>query len=90
MSGQQLENGAKTPEEDSSTATETWQPPAGSWEDEVDTIDSCERGGGGKLIVYLIWKNGRKTKHETPVVYKKCPQKVAAILGLTNFKAFAC
>ncbi|OAQ58229.1 chromo (CHRromatin organization MOdifier) domain-containing protein [Pochonia chlamydosporia 170] len=73
MSGRQLENGAKAVDEDSSTATESWQPPAGSWEDEVDTIDSCERGRGGKLIVYLIWKNGKKTKHETPVVYKKCP-----------------
>jgi hypothetical protein len=34
-------------------------------------------------VVYLIWKNGKKTKHETAVIYKKCPQKVIAVLGLT-------
>ncbi|KAF5134514.1 Chromatin-associated protein swi6 [Metarhizium anisopliae] len=53
-----------------------WQPPAGSWEDEIATIDACEDEGSGKLVVYLIWKNGQKTKHETSVIYKKCPQKM--------------
>ncbi|KHO01800.1 heterochromatin protein one [Metarhizium album ARSEF 1941] len=53
-----------------------WQPPAGSWEEEIATIDACEDEGKGKLVVYLIWKNGQKTKHETSVIYKKCPQKM--------------
>ncbi|KAF4470994.1 chromatin-associated swi6 [Fusarium albosuccineum] len=53
-----------------------WSPPAGSWEDEIDTIDACEDEGSGKLIVYLIWKNGQKTKHDTQIIYKKCPQKM--------------
>ncbi|KAF4345707.1 chromatin-associated swi6 [Fusarium beomiforme] len=53
-----------------------WSPPAGSWEEEIETIDACEDEGSGKLIVYLIWKNGRKTKHDTEVIYKKCPQKM--------------
>ncbi|EGU84606.1 Chromo shadow domain [Fusarium oxysporum f. sp. vasinfectum] len=53
-----------------------WSPPAGSWEEEIETIDACEDEGSGKLIVYLIWKNGRKTKHDTDVIYKKCPQKM--------------
>ncbi|PNY23343.1 Chromatin-associated protein swi6 [Tolypocladium capitatum] len=48
-----------------------WSPPAGSWEDEIESIDACEDEGSGKLVVYLIWKNGRKTKHETSVIYKK-------------------
>jgi chromobox protein 1 len=59
------------------TATaKKWSPPAGSWEDEISSIDACEDEGSGKLVVYLVWKNGQKTKHETPVIYKKCPQKV--------------
>ncbi|KAM0439814.1 hypothetical protein ACHAPT_000911 [Fusarium lateritium] len=53
-----------------------WSPPAGSWEDEIETIDACEEEGSGKLVVYLIWKNGNKTKHDTQVIYKKCPQKM--------------
>ncbi|KKO96453.1 hypothetical protein THAR02_11446 [Trichoderma harzianum] len=55
---------------------EKWSPPAGSWEDEIDTIDACEDEGSGRLVVYLVWKNGRKTKHDTKVIYKKCPQKM--------------
>ncbi|KAH7312366.1 hypothetical protein B0I35DRAFT_411097 [Stachybotrys elegans] len=70
-------NGAAHPAESTPPATvKKWSPPAGSWEDEIDTIDACEDGGGGKLVVYLIWKNGQKTKHDTQVIYKKCPQKM--------------
>ncbi|KAM5346598.1 hypothetical protein ACJ41O_009603 [Fusarium nematophilum] len=57
-------------------ATKKWSPPAGSWEDEIETIDACEDEGSGKLVVYLIWKNGQKTKHDTQIIYKKCPQKM--------------
>ncbi|KAF9775635.1 hypothetical protein IL306_006234 [Fusarium sp. DS 682] len=57
----------------------SWSPPAGSWEDEIETIDACEDEGSGKLVVYLIWKNGRKTKHDVDVIYKKCPQKVSEL-----------
>ncbi|KAH7117190.1 chromo domain-like protein [Dactylonectria estremocensis] len=53
-----------------------WNPPSGSWEDEIETIGACEEDDNGKLIVYLIWKNGQKTKHETQIIYKKCPQKM--------------
>lgn len=57
------------------SAKKTWTPPAGSWEDEIETIDACEDEGSGKLVVYLVWKNGQKTKHDTQIIYKKCPQK---------------
>lgn len=57
-------------------SSKKWSPPAGSWEDEIESIDACEDEGSGKLVVYLIWKNGRKTKHKTSVIYKKCPQKM--------------
>ncbi|KAK7417392.1 hypothetical protein QQZ08_011644 [Neonectria magnoliae] len=68
-------NGAHPSETTPPVTTKKWSPPAGSWEDEIETIDACEDEGSGKLIVYLIWKNGQKTKHDTAVIYKKCPQK---------------
>lgn len=57
-------------------AVKKWMPPTGSWEDEVDTIDAQQDTGTGKLVVYLTWKNGQKTRHDTSVIYKKCPQMV--------------
>ncbi|KAK7408921.1 hypothetical protein QQX98_008925 [Neonectria punicea] len=69
-------NGAHPSETTPPVTTKKWSPPAGSWEDEIETIDACEDEGSGKLIVYLIWKNGQKTKHDTAVIYKKCPQKM--------------
>lgn len=60
----------------SASANASWKPPSGSWEEDVDTIDACEDEDTGKLIVYLNWKNGHKTKHTTEVIYKRCPQKV--------------
>ncbi|KAK8912304.1 Chromatin-associated protein swi6 [Metarhizium anisopliae] len=44
-------------------------------EDEIDRVDACEKESDGRLVVYLVWKNGRKTRHETSVIYQKCPQK---------------
>ncbi|KAG6028397.1 hypothetical protein E4U19_001548 [Claviceps sp. Clav32 group G5] len=58
------------------SAPKPWTPPAGSWEEEIETIDACEDQGSGRLVVYLVWKNGKKTKHDTSVIYKKCPQKM--------------
>ncbi|KAK3181711.1 hypothetical protein K4F52_006927 [Lecanicillium sp. MT-2017a] len=53
-----------------------WSPPAGSWEDHIENIDASRDEGTGRLMVYLVWKNGQKTKHDTSVIYKKCPQKM--------------
>ncbi|KAI1067728.1 hypothetical protein LB507_010587 [Fusarium sp. FIESC RH6] len=53
-----------------------WSPPAGSWEDEIESIEVEEDENRGKIIVYLRWNNGKKTKHDTEVVYRKCPQKM--------------
>ncbi|KAL1892013.1 hypothetical protein Cpir12675_004734 [Ceratocystis pirilliformis] len=57
-----------------------WRPPNGSWEDHIETIDVCDEAdadtGKSRLVVYLNWKNGRKTKHNTEMVYKRCPQKM--------------
>ena len=56
-----------------------WKPPAGSWEEEIASLDACEDEETGKLMVYLTWKNGHRTQHETGVIYKRCPQKVSKI-----------
>jgi hypothetical protein len=53
-----------------------WKPPSGSWDDEVDTVDMCQDEENGTFIVYLTWKNGKKTQHPKEVVYRRCPQKV--------------
>ncbi|KAH7109725.1 hypothetical protein B0J13DRAFT_462764, partial [Dactylonectria estremocensis] len=70
------QNEAHVGDETLLATTKQWNPPLGSWEDEIETIGACEEDDNGKLIVYLIWKNGQKTKHETQIIYKKCPQKV--------------
>lgn len=58
------------------SAAKAWTPPAGSWEDHVASIDACHDEETGKLIVYLSWKNGHKTQHDTKIVYSRCPQKM--------------
>jgi chromobox protein 1 len=69
-------NEAHLADKTSPATVKNWTPPSGSWEDEIETIDACEDGGNGKLVVFLVWKNGEKTKHATQTIYKKCPQKV--------------
>lgn len=73
----QRKNGVHPADTEPPATKKKWQPPSGSWEDDIENIDACEEEGGGKLVVYLNWKNGQKTKHETSVIYKKCPQKVS-------------
>ncbi|KAI0129402.1 chromo domain-containing protein [Xylariales sp. AK1849] len=58
------------------SAAKEWKPPAGSWEEQVASIDACHDENTGKLIVYLTWQNGNKTQHNTKIVYQRCPQKM--------------
>lgn len=53
-----------------------WKPPSGSWDDDVETVDMCQDEENGTFIVYLTWKNGKKTQHPKEVVYRRCPQKM--------------
>ncbi|KUI52928.1 Chromo domain-containing protein 2 [Cytospora mali] len=53
-----------------------WKPPSGSWDDDVETVDMCQDEENGAFIVYLTWKNGKKTQHPKEVVYRRCPQKM--------------
>jgi len=66
-----------TPSNDSPAPTEEpkWKPPPGSWEEEIQAIDTLEKTEKG-LICYLQWANGRKSQHEVHTVYKKAPQRM--------------
>ncbi|KAI9794615.1 MAG: hypothetical protein M1816_004502 [Peltula sp. TS41687] len=54
---------------------DTWKPPSGTWEDDIQAIDTVEMDEGG-LFVYLHWNNGRKSRHPMEKIYKHCPQKM--------------
>ena len=56
-------------------ATSFWEPPSGSWENDVLAIDTIESNKDG-LQVYLHWEDGKKSKHAIETIYKKCPQKM--------------
>ena len=58
-----------------------WSPPPGSWEDDVDHVDTVEqridpKTGRPEKFGYLVWKHHVKTQHPLPLIFKKCPQKV--------------
>lgn len=58
-----------------------WSPPPGSWEhdvDYVDTVEELKEPQTGKKVryAYLVWVNQKKTQHPLPHVYQKCPQKM--------------
>ncbi|KAI4862522.1 heterochromatin protein one [Hypoxylon rubiginosum] len=76
-------NGTKRRRNESHPGSETppasgkpWKTPQGTWEDHVESIDACHDESTGKLIVYLTWKDGHKTQHDTKTVYSRCPQKM--------------
>jgi len=66
-----------TPSKDSSSPPDEpkWKPPTGSWEDEIQAIDTIEKTEKG-LICYIQWANGKKSQHEVHTVYKKAPQRM--------------
>lgn len=64
---------------DSPAPVNAWKPPAGSWEDEIETLEACQDEQTGELIIYATWVGGNKTKHTTEQIYKNCPQKVCLV-----------
>jgi chromobox protein 1 len=58
-----------------------WKPPGGTWENnvvDVDTIEEAWDSEQGEMVrfAYIMWDNGRKTRHMLPTLNQKCPQKV--------------
>lgn len=57
-----------------------WRPPAGTWEEEIDTIDDLEDDkDNNSFIVYVTWKNGHRTKHRISTLFGRCPQLVRGV-----------
>jgi chromobox protein 1 len=52
-----------------------WSPPPGSWENEVEYVDTVVEEEGVRYAL-LIWNNQKKTQHPLHHVYQKCPQKM--------------
>ncbi len=62
----------------SSLLKKEFKPPSGSWEHDVDVVDMFHDREAGGLMVYVTWKNGKKTQHTAKQCYTRCPQKVCA------------
>lgn len=58
---------------------DAWKPPAGSWEEHIQAIDTIEHDKRG-LHVYVQWNDGRKSRHPTESIYKHAPQKVSVTI----------
>ncbi|KAI0204497.1 heterochromatin protein one [Astrocystis sublimbata] len=71
-----IRNGSHPASTSPPASARAWKPPQGSWEDHVESIDACHDENTGKLTVYLTWKTGQKTQHDTKVIYSRCPQKM--------------
>ncbi|TID20661.1 hypothetical protein E6O75_ATG05425 [Venturia nashicola] len=58
-----------------------WKPPHGTWENNVIDIDTIEevwdeQAGKSLRYAYVMWDNGRKTRHVLSTLNQKCPQKM--------------
>ncbi|KAG9072684.1 hypothetical protein KI688_000456 [Linnemannia hyalina] len=61
----------------SSSNDSSWKPPNSwtSWEDKVKSILTVERSNQ-KLLIRLLWINGKETHHSIEEAHQKCPQKL--------------
>lgn len=61
---------------------EEWSPPPGSWENEVDYVETVAETispttGEKQRVGYLVWQGTHgKTQHPLHIIYQKCPQKM--------------
>ena len=62
-----------------------WEPPKGTWEHEIMNIDCIEEEldeatNENKRVGFVMWNNGKKSKHSLKILNGKCPQKVYDML----------
>ncbi|KAB8262769.1 hypothetical protein BDV32DRAFT_18087 [Aspergillus pseudonomiae] len=70
------EAATETPDEDDADLP-PWVPRTGSWENEVQNVDTILRDAEtSTLIAYLQWKNGKKCKVSLETCYDRCPRKM--------------
>ncbi|KAF1809773.1 hypothetical protein P152DRAFT_461155 [Eremomyces bilateralis CBS 781.70] len=58
-----------------------WEPPKGSWEKEIVSIDTLEeqrntKNGENQVYGFVVWNNGQKSKYLLETLKGKCPQKL--------------
>lgn len=69
----------KHPRSTSPPASLKFEPPTGSWEDEIKMIEGMEETVNG-LQVFLSWRGqAQKTSHPIDVVYRRAPQRVGPL-----------
>ena len=71
----------RTDDDTPKSTKKTWEPPKGSWENDVTNVDAVEEHpdpdtGEKQRFAYIMWNDGRKTYHPLSVINQKCPQKV--------------
>lgn len=53
----------------------TWLPKSEDWEQHVKLVTHIEKDPEtGQLVVFIEWKNGKKTKVSMAQVYQRCPR----------------
>ncbi|KAK5078897.1 hypothetical protein LTR64_002685 [Lithohypha guttulata] len=56
--------------------TSSWQPKSNNWEIDIKEIRTVERETSGDLYIFIVFKNGKKSRVKNGVVRKKCPQRL--------------
>lgn len=53
-----------------------WTPPKGTWDGKVQHVETIRQDEDGSLQVFLMWNDGKQSKHPVEKCYEKCPQTV--------------
>ena len=61
-----------------------WEPPAGSWENDIKEIDTISeetdpKTGDKKRNAMVVWKDGQKRMHPLLTLNRKAPQQVRVV-----------
>ncbi|PVU89140.1 hypothetical protein BB559_005230 [Furculomyces boomerangus] len=55
---------------------DSFLPESDNWENAIRCIETVDKTPDTGLIVYVVWKDGKRSVHPSSVVNAKCPQKV--------------
>jgi len=61
-------------EDDAEAEWGAWTPKSKTWEDDIKEIQTVERDSKTQdLYIFIVFKNGKKSKVKREAVHKKCP-----------------
>ena len=52
---------------------DSWLPKEQTWDRHIDAIETIQRDEFKRLLVFIRWNNGKRTKIGIDMVYKHCP-----------------